>query len=427
MVDSVEKKSENAFSYLAQEEKQQKLKERMVNIDFVPSVPSSITTNGLARELSGFTSGADYDRAISYSLKRQKYYDILLQSQYDEIVSINKELSEIDPKYDLLDLIPKKQQELDALMQEGLALKAEKKDEERYCEAVREARKQYMSNFREQKKAAIESKFHKGDTVFDRLESAKNELKELENKVYRETADRLEKERYNDLKEFIIPDLEKQVAANGMVDWLNSKSKDIEDSNNVVGDESNDSVDENEDEEIVQEEDGSHLTNDSKFKKIWRKVLKIGAVVGAVGLVAGAIYMFTQGDAEPLTNTAQTAADLASGAADAAQEAVNNSVLDSNFVGDVGTVFDSNAEAMQGINPETPIEPYFQSEALGYVTDDNQMVEVNNLGDIVDAYSDGVDINSIYVGNEQGIDGFVNEVHGKPLDQFLGEYGGKTR
>ena len=223
MVDSVEKKSENAFSYLAQEEKQQKLKERMVNIDFVPSVPSSITTNGLARELSGFTSGADYDRAISYSLKRQKYYDILLQSQYDEIVSINKELSEIDPKYDLLDLIPKKQQELDALMQEGLALKAEKKDEERYCEAVREARKQYMSNFREQKKAAIESKFHKGDTVFDRLESAKNEFKELENKVYRETADRLEKERYNDLKDFVIPDLEKQIAANGMVDWSKSK------------------------------------------------------------------------------------------------------------------------------------------------------------------------------------------------------------
>ena len=233
----------SGMSYF-EEEKQQKLNERMVDIDFVPSVRASITINGYARELSGFASGADYDRAISYSLKRQKYYDILLQEQYDKIVSVRKEISEIDSKYDLLNLIPEKQKELDVLMQEGLNLKAEKEDEERYCKAVREARKQYMLNLRNEKikEAQIHEKFHKDDSVYDRLENAKNELKQLEVKIYKETADKFEQDRYNDLKDFVIPGFEEQLKGKGIVDWSKAKLKDVDFSDNVVADKKSDEL-----------------------------------------------------------------------------------------------------------------------------------------------------------------------------------------
>ena len=178
--------------------------------------------------------------------------------------------------------------------------------------------------------------------------------------------------------------------------------------------------------EIVDERDGSHLTMKEKFKKILKKSAKIGAVIGGVGLIAAAIYNSVMtGDVtsvhDVITNTADTIQNAAQTAVDTAPN-----LNDITTVGDVSEVFSSNQDAILGSPEKTPLDPYFQNEILGYTTADNQMTSASNLGEIMEAYSNGEDITSLYVGNEQGIDGFVNAVDGQPLEDVLSS-GGRSR
>ena len=82
---------------------------------------------------------------------------------------------------------------------------------------------------------------------------------------------------------------------------------------------------------------------------------------------------------------------------------------------------------MQNINALTPNDKYFQNEILGYTTTNNQMTEANNMEEIIKAYNNGENISSLYVGNEEGIDGFVNEVNNQPLRDFLESKGGRAK
>ena len=178
--------------------------------------------------------------------------------------------------------------------------------------------------------------------------------------------------------------------------------------------------------EIESERDGSHLTKKEKFKKLLKKSAKIGAVIGGVGLVATAIYNSVMtGDVTSVHDVITNTADVIQ---NTAQTAVDNApdFTDVTTVGDVTEVFSSNQDAILGEPVKTPLDPYFQNEILGYTTADNQMAEANNLGEIVDAYNNGQDVTSLYVGNEQGIDGFVNKVDGQPLEDVLSS-GGRSR
>jgi len=368
----------------------------------------------------GFNNISDFDIAIRKVKADIKDYNILLEELQDRIDEIDVTLKNKNPEHDITGVIPRLNAELEEHLEKSKSIIVKLEKEQKNLKELEAARKEFLSN----KKSTFKNKTNDRLGTLDELSRAEKELKDLDVKIYAGTANDFERERYEVLKNEIIPELN-EILNSQKIKPNVPDSSEVSDEPEVVQEES--VSPEEEEDEIVNEEDGSHLINDSKFKRFWKKALKIGAVVGAVGLVAGAIYMFTKGDSEPLTNMVQGAADTMQGAADAAQEAVNNAILDSASVGDVSTVFDSNMEAMQGVNPETPIDAYFQSDALGYVTDNNQMVEVNSLGEIVDAHNNGVDVNSIYVGNEQGIDGFVNEVHGQPLDQFLESYGGKSR
>ena len=175
--------------------------------------------------------------------------------------------------------------------------------------------------------------------------------------------------------------------------------------------------------EIVDVRDGTELTKKEKFKRLAKKTLKIGAVLGAIGLIGGAIYHFVNtGDSSQIEESLKTIADT-----------VNNSAVDipdyTNItdVGDVKEVFTSNDNAMQNINALTPNDNYFQNEILGYTTTNNQMTEANNMEEIIKAYNNGENISSLYVGNEEGIDGFVNEVNNQPLRDFLESKGGRAK
>lgn len=191
--------------------------------------------------------------------------------------------------------------------------------------------------------------------------------------------------------------------------------------------EENDMTDEDniEDEnEIVDERDGAELTKKEKFKKIAKKALKIGAVVGAVGLVGGAIYHFVNtGDSSQIEDSIKNVADVVQ---NSASSVPNYDEITS--VGNVTEVFSSNQDAIQNINSAPPIDEYFQNKVLGYATSDDQMINASNLGEIIDAHNSGKDITSIYVGNENGIDGFINDVNNQSLTDFLeANKGGKSR
>ena len=97
-------------------------------------------------------------------------------------------------------------------------------------------------------------------------------------------------------------------------------------------------------------------------------------------------------------------------------------ILKSTDVGKVTNVFSSNMDAISNVNAKKPIAEYFQNEILGYCTKDNKMVPIKTLGDLVEAHKSGQDITSVYVGDENGIDGFVNEIDGKSLDEFFKKY-----
>lgn len=198
-------------------------------------------------------------------------------------------------------------------------------------------------------------------------------------------------------------------------------SKDVE--NKSKGNEfQKDEIHEDEN-EIVDVRDGTELTKKEKFKRLAKKTLKIGAVLGAIGLIGGVIYHFVNtGDSSQIEESLKTIADT-----------VNNSAVDipdyTNItdVGDVKEVFTSNDNAMQNINALTPNDNYFQNEILGYTTTNNQMTEANNMEEIIKAYNNGENISSLYVGNEEGIDGFVNEVNNQPLRDFLESKGGRAK
>ena len=200
------------------------------------------------------------------------------------------------------------------------------------------------------------------------------------------------------------------------------KEKENKNENENENDSLKDDLSEDEN-EIVDVKDGSHITKKENFKNIAKKTLKWGAVLGAVGLFVGAIHYFVNtGDSNQIEEGLKTLADT-----------VNNSALDipdySNItdVGDVKEVFVSNDGAMQNINALTPNEDYFQNEILGYTTSDNQMTTANNMEEVIKAYNNGEDISSLYVGNHEGIDGFVNEVNNQSLTDFLESKGGRVK
>lgn len=201
------------------------------------------------------------------------------------------------------------------------------------------------------------------------------------------------------------------------------------DENNIENETKKDDEDDLEDDfkdenEIVDERDGTEITKKEKFKKLAKKALKIGAVVGAIGLIGGAIYHFANtGDSSQIEDSIKNVANIVQNSA----SSIPN-YDDITSIGNVTEVFSSNQDAIQNINSATPLDDYFQNEILGYTTSDDQMTNASNLGEIIDASNNGKDITSIYVGNENGIDGFVNDVNNQSLTDFLeANKGGKSR
>ncbi|MGM9878591.1 MAG: hypothetical protein ACI31R_00975 [Bacilli bacterium] len=312
--------------------------------------------------------------------------------------------------------------------------------------------KQNKTSFEQKKEELIAKEREKAENTRKRLkEYEENSLKEetgrkrneeLENKIkaLSEITNKNGEKIYSDLSDMSGYEIDRLYEIYFGFDKVNSEEnkkspkKDNINSNVDLKKQEKEKVDENleeteeqelEDEnEIVDEGDGSEITRNEKFKKLAKKALKIGAVIGAIGLIGGAIYHFVNtGDSSPIEEGIKNVADVMQNSA--SNIPTYDSVTD---VGNVTEVFSSNQDAISNVNSMTPLDDYFQNEVLGYTTSDDQMINADSLGDVISAHNSGEDVTSIYVGNEDGIDGFVNKVYDQPLSDFLeSNEGGRVR
>ena len=365
---------------------------------------------------AGFTSIEDFNKGIRDIKTEIEDYDILLKQVQSELKEIVKDLDLYNnhPELALPGEVEKLNNKYTSLLDRKNTLLEKKSKEEKNLETLIKAKKEFMSNLRETYKNEIKE----NQNFLDEYARAEREMKSLEAKIYAGTANNFEKERYEVLKNEVLPYLENRLNMKNVKEGQKKPEEKLDD--NIE-----------EDDEIVEEEEAPEITKESKFKKIAKKVLKIGAILGGAALVAGAVYQFIKGDANQLTDIIQNVGNTVSDTANNIDSGAMD-LLSQTDAGQVAQVFDSNIEAMQSINPETPITEYFQNNILGYATPENEMIPANSVKDLLEAYNNGIDISSVYVGNEQGIDGFANQINGQELQEFLQANshlieGGKTR
>ena len=178
---------------------------------------------------------------------------------------------------------------------------------------------------------------------------------------------------------------------------------------------------ETDEDEIVSEEDGSKYTNAKAFfKNHWKKVVAAGAIIGGAALIYNLLKQGQVDTAQEVTesvvNTAQTITDSPDEAAKELQEFISRT-----DVGKIGETFYTNDNAANNVNSLTPNE-YHQNEIINAVTSDNEILPADDMGDVLDYASEGKDITSLQVGDQNGIDGHVNKFDGEPLDEVIKQY-----
>ncbi len=355
-------------------------------------------------ERPGFDSIESFDKGIKDVKNEISDYDELLLENQRKLKEITREEDfykvhpevalpgEVSKLYDMyVSLIDKKK----------MLLEKQEKSKKNLME-LEEAKKEFIREKR---------KFYKND-VNDRMSllnehnRKQQEMKELEYKISIGGANEFEKERYNVLKNEIIPEIEERLSMRTNNNEVPSDSSE----NNEKNQENNEEKVVNDDEqEIVNEEDGTELTKKEKFKKIAKKVLKWSAIVGGVALVAGAIYQFMQGDTTSISQVMHGAADAVNnvaGSVDSAQVGLN-----STSVGDISNIFQSNVDVMNGVNAMTPNE-WASDQIVGIVDANNNVYDAGTIGDIVNAQNQGIDVQSVAVGNGSftpgNVSGFVD-------------------
>ena len=152
--------------------------------------------------------------------------------------------------------------------------------------------------------------------------------------------------------------------------------------------------------EIISTRDGEYLSKKDRFVK-WVKNLplsvKIGACVAGAVALGAAIYHFTQGDAQPLSDIIQNTADTINNTAQHVSEQVSNhGSIDISSLGEAFKEIPVYEDTYQAANLEQPLEPdpiWFQkgNPVAGYTAN---AVEIPYNGmpsdDFVQQMKDGV-------------------------------------
>ena len=163
-----------------------------------------------------------------------------------------------------------------------------------------------------------------------------------------------------------------------------------------------DNVDEHDD-EIVSERESSPIFKSEKFKRIAKKALKIGAIAGGIGLIAGAIYNFTKGDTETLSNiiskTSETIID--------ASNSVNG--LDSATI-DYDTIYSSANDAFLGTGGMEANE-WARNTIVQAANSEGNIQPAHTIQDVINLKNNGFEVQSVAVGDSYtsgNVSGFVD-------------------
>ena len=371
----------------------------------------------------GFDSIEGFNEGISNLKIEIENTKEMLTMYQKEINNLNIEIDRLHPEDDFTDQIPKLTSEKEEIREKALKMKEQLIKEKSELDALNKAKAEFIKNKHQTNKSAVREKVN---LLEERAEKEK-ELKILEGKIYAGTANNFEKERYEELKNNIIPE----------IDQIINHDKPIQTEEKPTNPEPEPITEEDsEDLEIIEEEDAPEIIEESKLKKILKKVAAGVGILGGAALIGAVIYnAVKQGDTETSQSMINTMSDLAGTVKDVG---INSHIdpisqlTQQTNVGDVNEVFTNHINAMNGTNGLDPLEPWFQNDILGYTDTNGIMHDASTVQEIADAYKSGVDISAIQVGNESGIDGFVNTVNGQPLQEVLDEVanqsvGGVTR
>ena len=356
---------------------------------------------------SGFDSIEGFDKGIKDVKETIKDYDLLINANQSKLKDVVRDL-------DLYERHPNISLPGEVEMLTNLCVSLEDKYKE--YSLKKEKEKKYLDEILEAKKEFVrETRFNYKNEARDRVnllneyDSRMKEMKSLEGKIAIGEANGLDKARYDNLKNEVIPDLEELLGMKKHNDLDGSQNDSLDGDDKEQAD-NEQNIDENEDDlEIVSERDGTELTKKDKFKKIAKKFAKVAAVIGGAALVAGAVYHFIKGDPTPISQVMH-------GVADAVGNVANNvdpgSVdLSSTSVGDYSTIFSSNDAVMNGVNAMTPNE-WASDQIVGFVDANNVVTPAQTVGDIVNAQNQGIDVQSVAVGNggftPGNVSGFVD-------------------
>ena len=142
-----------------------------------------------------------------------------------------------------------------------------------------------------------------------------------------------------------------------------------------------------EENEIIDDRNGEHLSKKEKFKN-WIKNMplkvKIGACIAGAAIIGAAIYHFTKGDPQPLTDVVQNTADTVHNTAQHATEQVSNhtsidiSSLGDNIHNGKIPVFESAENAAQSHNPLHADPPFQTHNPISGYTENGEEIPYNS-------------------------------------------------
>ena len=348
----------------------------------------------------GFDSIESFDKSIKDAKETINDYESILLENQQKLISVREELDFFDkhPEIVLPNQIKDLTAQYDSLIDRKNHIIEKQEQEKKYLKEIMEAKKEFMREMRFVYKNQAKDKAN----LLKEYDAKQKEMKNLENKISMGMVTGLDKARYEALKNDIIPEMDKMLGINQEQEKNEEVSEEVE----QVQD---DSLENDEDQEIVNEEDGKEITKKEKFKNIAKKVAKVAAVVGGAALVAGAIYHFMKGDSTPITQIMHGVSDTMSQVANNTDPSHLN--LTSTSVGDYANIFASNSDVMNGVNAMTP-NSWASDQIVGVVDANNVVTPAHTIGDIVNAQNQGIDVQSIAVGNgsftEGNVSGFVD-------------------
>ena len=180
--------------------------------------------------------------------------------------------------------------------------------------------------------------------------------------------------------------------------------------------------------EIISTRDGEYLSKKDRFVK-WVKNLplsvKIGACVAGAVALGAAIYHFTQGDAQPLSDIIQNAADAVRGTA---QSVTPPEPVDLSGLGDLNIpVYESFSNAASMVNPLHANEWFQWDNIQNMLLSDGRIIDCSNMPheDIIQMCKDGI-AKGIGFGMDENnnMSGFTNAQ--ELLQHLQSSVGGRT-